>query len=100
EEGAAAGEDDAAVHDVGGELGRSLVQGRLDRVDDLRDRILERVANLLAREDYRLREAGEHVSAADLRLNLFLQRVGGADLELDLLGGLLADPKFALALCV
>ena len=35
---AAAGEHDAAVHDVGGELGRRLVERRLDRVDDLRRR--------------------------------------------------------------
>src|SRR5690242_16138394 len=30
---AAAGEDDAAVHDVRGELGRRLVERRLDRLD-------------------------------------------------------------------
>ena len=31
---AAAGEDDALLHDVGGQLGRGLVEGDLDRVDD------------------------------------------------------------------
>src|SRR3954469_8798347 len=46
EERAAAGEDDAAVHDVRRELGRRLVERRLDRLDDLRDRIVERAANL------------------------------------------------------
>ena len=48
EERAAAGEDDAAVHDVGGELGRRLVEGRADRVQDLADGLLERVADLVA----------------------------------------------------
>ena len=47
EERAAAGEHDAAVHDVRGELGRRLVERRLDRVDDLRDRLVERAADLL-----------------------------------------------------
>ena len=97
---AAAGEHDAAVHDVGGELGRRLVERRLDRVDDLRHRLLERVPHLLAREDHRLRQAGEHVAAAHLGLHLFLHRVRRADLELDLLGGLLADQQLVLALDV
>src|SRR5262245_40329044 len=47
QEGAAAGEDDPAVHDVGGELGRRLVERRLDRLDDLADRPVERAADLL-----------------------------------------------------
>ena len=48
EERASAGEDDAAVHDVGRELGRRLVERRADRVQDLADRLLERVADLVA----------------------------------------------------
>ena len=48
-------------------------------------------------EDHGLRQAGEHVAAAHLRLHLFLQVEGGADLELDLLGGLLADQELVLA---
>ena len=47
----AAGEDDAAIHDVRRELGRGLVEGRLDRVDDLVDRVVERRADLLGGED-------------------------------------------------
>src|ERR687892_2578458 len=38
EEGAAACEDDPAVHDVRRQLGGRLVQGGLDRVEDLADR--------------------------------------------------------------
>ncbi len=59
---AAAGEHDAAVHDVRRELRRGLVERRLDRVDDLVDGLLERVPNLLARKDDRLRQAAEHVA--------------------------------------
>ena len=36
QEGAATGEDDALVHDVGDELGRRLLDRVLDGVDDLR----------------------------------------------------------------
>ena len=43
---AAAGDDDAALHDVGGEFGRGLVERDLDGVDDGRDRFLDRLANL------------------------------------------------------
>src|SRR5512132_1684062 len=42
EKSATAGEHDAAIHDVRSELGRRLVQRRLDRLDDLSDRIVER----------------------------------------------------------
>ena len=53
--------------------------------------LLERAPHLLGGEDDRLRQAGEHVAAAHLGLHLLAQVEGGADLELDLLGGLLAD---------
>src|ERR1700694_50688 len=43
---AAAREIDALVHDVGDELGRSLLDGVLDRVDDLLDGRVERFADL------------------------------------------------------
>src|SRR5713226_523892 len=55
QERASSGEDDAAVHDVGGELGRRLVERRLDRLDDLGDRLVERAPYLLRAEDDRLR---------------------------------------------
>jgi hypothetical protein len=97
---AAAREHYPAVHDVGGELRRRAVQRLLDGVDDLRDRLLERPADLLARQHDRLRQAGDHVAPADLRLDLFVHLVGGADLELDLLGRLLPDQQLVLALDV
>jgi hypothetical protein len=58
------------------------------------------VADLLGADDDRLRQAGEHVAASDLGLHLFLELEGGADLELDLLRGLLADQELVLLLDV
>src|SRR4051794_25611209 len=100
QQGAAAGQHDATVHDVGRELRRRAVEGLLDRVDDLRERLLERLADLLAREHDGLRQAGDHVAPADLGLDLLLHGSGRADLELDLLGRLLADEELVLALGV
>src|SRR5712691_11279103 len=97
---AAAGEHDPAIHDVRGELGRRLVERRLDRVDDLDDRLVERAPHLLREEDDGLRQAGQHVTAAHLGLHLLAHVPGRADLELDLLGGLLADEQLVLALDV
>ena len=57
-----------------------------------------RISSLV--EHDRLRQAGDHVAAADLGLDLLLHRVGRADLELDLLGRLLADQQLVLALDV
>src|SRR5215218_793600 len=100
EQRAAAGEHDPAVHDVRGQLGRRAVERLLDRVDDLDERLLERGAHLLGRQHDGLRQPGDEVAAADLSLHLLLERVRGADLELDLLGGLLADQELVLLLDV
>src|SRR5262249_12393656 len=66
EQRTAAGQHDATVHDVGGKLGRRLVERLLERVDDLAGRLLERVPDLLRRDYHRLREPGEEVSPPDL----------------------------------
>src|SRR5207248_7199190 len=100
DERAAAGEDDAAIHDVRRELGRRLVERGLDRLDDLRDRLVERAADLFRGEDDRLRQAREHVPPANLGLQLLAQIPRGADLELDLLRGLLTDQELVVALDV
>src|SRR6185295_14983088 len=100
EEGAAAGEHDPAVHDVRGELGRGPVERLLHGVDDRLERLLERHADLLAREDDRLGKTRDEVAAADLGLHLLGERERGADLELDLLGRLLPDHQLVLALDV
>ena len=57
-------------------------------------------AHLLGGEDDRLGQAGDQVAAADLGLLLLRQRVGRADLELDLLGRLAADEELVLLLDV
>src|SRR5215207_4522183 len=100
EERAAAGEHDPTVHDVRGKLRRGAVERLLDRVDDRLERLLERHADLFAREHDRLGKAGDEVAAPDLGLHLLGEREGRADLELDLLGGLLPDHKLVLALDV
>ena len=100
EERSAPGEHDAAVHDVGRQLGGRLVERRLDRVDDLRDGLLEGAAHLVGRDHDGLRQSGEHVTPAHLRLHLVREAVRGTDLELDLLSRLLADEKLVLLLDV
>src|SRR5439155_18971457 len=67
---------------------------------DLADRLVERATDFLAGEDDGLRQAGEHVAASDLRLDLLAHVPGAADLELDLLGRLLPDEQLVLALDV
>jgi hypothetical protein len=61
EQGAAAGDHDAAVHHVAGQLRRALVEGGLDRVDDRVDRLLDRLADLLGADHDRLRQARDQV---------------------------------------
>src|SRR6266851_2365111 len=68
QERSAPGEHDSAVHDVRGELRRGAVQRLLDRVDDLVERFLERLADLLARQHDGLRQPRDPVTPADLRL--------------------------------
>ena len=65
EQRAAAGEHDALVHDVGHQLGRRLLDGVLDRVDDLDDRRLDGLADLVGADLDAARKAGEQVAAAE-----------------------------------
>src|SRR2546425_1629595 len=95
-----ASQHDPAIHDVGRKFGRGAVERLLDGTDDLRERLLERAANLLGGQYHRLRKAGDEVAPANLSLNLLGEREGRADLELDLLRGLLPDHQFVLALDV
>src|SRR6201999_1405031 len=69
-----AGEGDAAVHDVAGQLGRRLVERLLDRGDDVADRLFERVAHLLGGQFDRFRQPADQVTAADLGADLGRQR--------------------------
>ena len=47
EQRAATGERDATVHDVGGEFGRGLVEGRLHGITDRSDGLFERLADVV-----------------------------------------------------
>src|SRR4051812_26104140 len=90
---ATAGHDDAAVHDVGGELGRRNFQGAPHRIHDLLNRFLYRFTNLARVDAHDLGNAGDEVATLHFHFPLFADRRGGADLNLDLLGCRLADEQ-------
>jgi hypothetical protein len=98
EQRAAAGEHDPAVHDVAGELGRGLVERRAHGIDDVVQRLLERLPELGTGHDDGARQAGDHVAAADLRLRLGGQREGRTESHLHLLGGALPQHQGVLLL--
>ncbi len=95
---AAAGQHDALVHDVGDQLGRRLLDGVLDGVDDLLDGDLDGVADLVGADLDRARQAGQQVAAAERDVLLIvLAGVGRADGDLDVLGRPLAEQQVVLA---
>src|SRR5664280_1408050 len=98
QEGAAPGQHDALLHDVGGQLRRGPVQGHLDRVDDGRYRLVDRLADLLSGDDHRLGQAGHQVATTDLRVQLLFELVGGTQGDLDLLRRALAQGQAVLLL--
>jgi len=98
QQGASAGEHDAAVHDVAGQLRRGLVEGDPHRVHDRVQRLLQRLAHLGAGDRHRARQPGDHVAAADLGLGLVELGERRAEGHLDLLGGALAEHQRVLLL--
>src|SRR5687768_4398328 len=98
EQRATTGEDDALVHDVGHQLGRRLLDGLLDCLDDLHDRRLQRLADLVLADLDAARQAGEKVTAAEGRgALLLLRRVRRSDGDLDVLGRSLPHEQVVLA---
>src|SRR5256885_6738771 len=97
EERAAAREVNALVHDVGDELRRGLLDRVLDGVDDLLDRWVERFADLCARNLDRSRQTRQEIAAAEERGDFLVERVRGADRDLDVLGGALVHEQIELA---
>ena len=79
EQGAAAGQHDALVDDVRGELGRRPLEGDQHGLDDGVDRLGQRLADLVGVDHDGLRDAGHQVAALDLHGQLLLERVGVAD---------------------
>ena len=90
---AAAGEDDAAIEDVGRQLRRNPLERVVHRLHDRADRLRQRLADFLVVHRDRLRPAFAEVPAFDFHRQPLLERERGADLDLDLLGGPLADEQ-------
>ena len=87
----AACEGDASVHEVGYQLRRRDFDRGTHGLDDGADGARERVSQLNRAHLDRLRQAGGQIAPAQLDRLLFLQREGGAGLDLDLLRHPLAD---------
>src|SRR6185312_6136169 len=94
---AAAGEHDAALRDVRTELRRSLLERLLDRADDVLQRLLQGLQDLVAVQ----REAAGHalgkIAALHRELAHLLPGIRRADLDLDALGRRLADEDAVVA---
>src|SRR5262249_30175765 len=94
----ASGQRDPPVHHVAGQLGGALVERRLDRVHDERERLLDGPADLLRRDHDGLRQPADQIPAADLRVRLVGQGEGRPQRHLDLFGGALAQHERILLL--
>src|SRR3989454_6782763 len=100
EEGGAAGEDDAAVDYVGGELGRRALEDGADGADDRLQGVGDALRDVGGGDGDGAREAADLVAAADLVGELLLEGEGAADGDLQLLGGAVADDDVVPALDV
>src|SRR2546425_466299 len=100
EERAAAGQHDALVDDVRGQLGWRALETDADRLDDLVDGLEERVPDLLVGDLDRLRHAGDQIPALDLHRLKLVAGIRRADRDLDELRGPLADEEVVFPLDV
>src|SRR3989344_552908 len=91
-----AGEDDAVVNDIGGELGRRILQHLAYRLRHLAELSPHRLHELVGRELHRAREPAHQIAPLDGEREFFIERYGGADLNLQLLGALVADGEIVL----
>src|SRR5580704_16879043 len=98
QQGAPSGQHDALLHDVRRQLGRRPGEGHLHRVDDGRHRLVDGLADLLGGDDHGLGQPRDEVAAADLRMELLLELVGGPEGDLDLLRRPLAQRQAVLLL--
>src|SRR5579883_2710617 len=97
QQGAAAGEHDAALRDVRAELRRGLLERLLDGAHDVLQRLLQRLEDLVAVQGEAARHALGEIASLDRELAHLLAGVGGADLDLDALRGGLADEDAVVA---
>src|SRR5581483_498081 len=98
EQGAATGQDDAPIHDVAGQLGRSLVEGGAYRVDDRVERLLQRLADVGRTQADRTREAADQVATAHVGAVLALAGEGRPEADLHLFRGPVAEQERVLLL--
>src|SRR6185295_7264372 len=95
-QGAAARHDDAAIDDIGGELGRRDLEGAANRINDLLDRLLHGLANLAGVHAHDLRNTRHEIASLYFHFALFTDGRGRADLDLDLLRRRLADQQVVI----
>ena len=95
---AAARQHDALVHHVGREFRRHPFKGLQDGLDDLRNRFIQRFPDLAVGNPEASGHAAHEITPLDVHVQRLLERKGGADLDLDPLGGPLADQHVVLAL--
>src|SRR5579864_3858749 len=86
QQGAAAGEDDSAIVDVGGELRRDTFEGVVNRLHDRFDRFGHRRTDLRVGHRHDLGAALREMAALDLHGGFVFEGAGRSDLDLDLLG--------------
>src|SRR5699024_4806721 len=88
---------DAAIEDVPGELGRAPVEDLADEADDLLEGGGDGPTGLGGADVDGLRQPGDEVAAADPGRDLGGEREGGADGDLDLLGGAFTEEEGEVA---
>src|SRR5689334_9481958 len=94
----AAGKHDAAVKNVGRQFGRCPLEREFHRVDDLLDRLVERLADFHGARLGRLRNAVHEIAALHLDRDLLFERHRGAHFALDGFGRPLADEDVVVLL--
>ena len=88
----------AAVDDVAGKFRRGALQRILDGVHDAQQAFAHGLTHFLRPDEDVLGQAIHQVAALDLHAGFGVLGAGGADLDLDLLGGALAHQQVVLAL--
>ena len=92
------GEDDAFVHDVGRELRGGLLEGVPHGIDDRRYDFGQGLADLFVGNGEGLGDTLHQIATLDLHAQRFIEGIGGAHLDLDLLGSALTQEEVVLLL--
>src|SRR5271157_767682 len=97
QQGAAAGQHDAAIADIGAQLGRSALQRHADGIHNHGDGLRERLADFAIVHRDGARHALDQVTPLDFRGKWFVERIRRADLYFDGLRRAIADQQVVLA---